>query len=122
MLIDIEKNQNFLALLYSLQNNESNAVLQPICLARIILNKKVYLYKLNNEYIYSLKPNFHLNEKKARKKGGRPKLQLDNYSVMYLKFECGNSNRQIAKILQVSEGTIRNFFKELKVENVKISK
>lgn len=122
MLIDIEKNQNFLALLYSLQNNESNAVLQPICLARIILNKKVYFYKLNNEYVYSLKPNFYLNEKKARKKGGRPKIQLDNYSVMYLKFECGNSNRQIAKILQVSEGTIRNFFKELKAENVKISK
>ena len=49
-------------------------------------------------------------------KTGKPKLNLDLNLIRQLKSE-GVSNREIARRLGVSEGTIRNRLKELDKEN-----
>lgn len=119
MKIDTEKDQQLLSLLYSLQNNNSNATLTPWRVANAIEKRKVY--KAFNwdikKYVYSLEPisDHQKRQKKASFKkaiGGRPQIlsQQDKENIDQWK-AAGTSNRQIAKMLKVSEGTIRKYLK-----------
>jgi len=113
MLIDTEKNQKFLALIYSLQNNLSNAVSNPAYKARMLQEKRVYRAYDNQRYcyVYGLEPIEDMPSKQCGK-SGRPKTLTSEQKEQITAWkENGISNRVIAKELRVSEGTVRNFLK-----------
>ena len=66
----------------------------------------------------NLLKRFFKNERKEElwrggNPNGRPKLTIDEFKLSYLK-GAGKSNREIARILSVSEATIRRRLKEQK--------
>lgn len=118
MLIDIETDQQFLALMYRLQENQSYAVINSKYIAdKLLRYRTVYKYhdEKKNIDIYSLNSIKNLpKEHKPRNKGGRPKVLTEqDIEKINLWSQEGTSNREMARKLEVSEGTIRNYFKSL---------
>ncbi len=119
MLINTDKNQLFLYMIYELQNNESNAVICPKYIAAKLQPKRVKRFVKNCQYFYSVEEphstDNNLNKKSLNKsKNGRPKiLTTKNKKDIVDWKKNGFSNRKIAKLLRVSESTIRKFLKSL---------
>lgn len=118
ILINPNKNQKFLALIYSLQNNNSNAARDAKRKAEKLQKKKVYaVYDFGKmEFIYYLNPTDAekaKNQTKSAKsfiQGHRHKIftNQDIENIKDLKKQ-GLSNRKIAKIYHCDEKTIRNY-------------
>jgi len=121
MLIDTDKNQLFLYMIYELQNNQSNAVICPKYIAAELQPKIVKRFVKNCQYFYSVEEPYSTDNnsnsyKKSlnKNKNGRPKiLTTKNKKDIVGWKKNGFSNRKIAKLLRVSESTIRKFLKSL---------
>ena len=106
MLIDTEKNQKFLRLIFLIQGNNSPAVNNIWSAADEVLNKKVYRH--NNKY--SLQPENNIP--KPRKKGGRPfTLTIEQEQQLFNWHAAGVSNYEIGRQLGICEGSVRRYLK-----------
>lgn len=122
MKIDIEKDQEFLELVYSLQNNWSNAVNTPRYLIGRILDRKVYaVYDQRlGRMVYSLDPNQPMGVDGSpkipvmRSNGRNPISKEKIAEIKRMRFE-GYSVRSIASSVGVGRGTVAKYSSKKKV-------
>jgi len=121
MIIDTEKNQMFLELIYYLQINKSNAVLSPKGSADKLLNRQVYRAydNVKNKWFFSLQPikNIERGTEKINKVGGRPRTlsdeQIKEIKLFWASAEKSDKNKSaLARKYNVSEKVIRNILKQ----------
>ena len=117
MRIDTEKNQDFLRLIYTLQNNKSNAVLEPKRISKNIESRKVQRFYDSNkkEFFYYIENSYFAENKTKcdiKMQGRKPKkFGQDEILEMQKMSKSGISNIKIAKHFKCSETTIRNYLK-----------
>ncbi len=118
MKIDVEKDQEFLALAYSLQTNWSNAASTPKHLMWKIMPKKVYSaydYR-QRKTVYALEPiclemEDALKVPVMRSNGRKPISKEKVEEIQRMRLE-GHSVRSIAKEVGVGRGTVEKYMKE----------
>lgn len=119
-MINPDKDQKFLALIYSLQNNNSNAAKDARKKAEKLQKKKIFaVYDFGKmEFFYYLidaeKAEIKTKSAKSFVQGHRHKMfsNKDIENIKNLKKQ-GISNRKIAKIYHCDEKTIRNYLNKI---------
>lgn len=115
-----EEGQKVLAVAYALQNNYSNAVIEPQSLMRQLVQGKVYRRlkggRYFNGYEYSLQPFEEVTHEQALKSPrivskGRKAIDEGKVSAIIEMSLRGYSERQIAKELKVSKGTVGKYLR-----------
>jgi transposase len=113
-MINTEANQEFLFLVWLIQNNHSSALGYIHRATDKILNRAVYrAYDFSkNEWIFSLQPvqDIQKDYNPVQNLGGRPR-SLTKEQELEICFS-NKSHRAMAREYNVSEGTIRNIRKK----------
>ena len=124
MIINTDKNQEFLKLMYLIQNNGSSTLARIHTAADAILNQKVYTafdHTKSGKVIYSLEPIEDITEanKPPDNLGGRPRSLTAEQEAAILNDPDNNKlpHAELAREYKVSEGTIRNVRKSRKNSN-----
>lgn len=119
MKIDVEKDQDFLTLAYSLQNNLSNAASVPRYYVDKIMGRKVhrkYDYGLQ-KWVYFLDSiqsdgvEVYLKDSVIRSNGRKPISKEKVAEIKRMRLE-GHSVRSIASSVRVGRGTVEKYMKE----------
>lgn len=117
MKINVETDQQFLALAYALQGNYSNAVSTPKHLIRRILDRRVYYARddVKGAYIFGLVPlqaveavEVDLKVPVMRSKGRKAISGEKIAEIWQMRLE-GHSVRSIASELKVGRGTVEKY-------------
>jgi len=111
MTINKRKNQDFLRLMYLIQNNRSSTLKKIHEAADAVLSQPVYTAVDHTKGIkpfYSLEPVQDITEenKPMQKPGGRPQSLTDEQKAVILNSDL--PHLQLARLYKVAEGTIRN--------------
>ncbi|MCL2410531.1 MAG: hypothetical protein FWC97_02700 [Treponema sp.] len=111
MTINKKTSQDFLRLMYLIQNNRSSTLRRIHEAAYAVLTQPVYTaidHTKGGKPFYSLEPIQDITEENTpmRKPGGRPQSLTDEQKAVILNSDL--PHLQLARLYKVAEGTIRN--------------
>ena len=118
-ILNLEKDQLFLRLMYQLQNNRSNAILRLKETATKLCNETV-CYDYDDK---TRKYSYHLQSQPPKSKlkdtqslGGRPAMLTDSQIKEIISLKPYLSNRELGNMFNVHESTIRKAIKNHEIK------